>query len=84
MKASQILTYASGAAGALAAVPVPGVQIAAGIASGLLALGAKIADDEANPVQHVERIRDQWPVVRDALAKAEAAKAAAKSKPSQH
>lgn len=84
MKADQILRYASGAAGALTAIPVPGVQLAAGIAQGLLGLGAMIAANEADPLPHVERIRDQWPTVRAAMAKADQLKQAEKAKPLAH
>lgn len=77
--ATKILTYAATAAGAAIAIPVPGVQVAAAIAQGLLTLGAQIAASESDPVPHVERVRDHWPVLRESLARIEQARAAARN-----
>ncbi len=82
MNTDKILSYASSGAGTLATVlPAGPWSIAAAAASGLLALGATIAAEGDDPVPQVERVRDQWPTIKSALAKANDAKAAAKAAP---
>lgn len=73
-KAASILSSLSSATAPLASLPGVG-GIVGGAVSGLLALGATIAQASGGtPVPHITRVRDQWPVVQAALAKAEAEK----------